>query len=65
MGLTVNEPVRLSEPASVLEVLFAFMYPQLHPELKDTPFNDLAAIAEAVEKYQVFPAITVCKIRTG
>ncbi|KAH6896190.1 hypothetical protein BKA70DRAFT_762268 [Coprinopsis sp. MPI-PUGE-AT-0042] len=65
VGLTVDEPVKLSEPASVLEVLFAFMYPRLHPELKDTPFEELVAIAEAVEKYQVYPAISLCKIRMG
>jgi hypothetical protein len=62
-GLVVDEPVRLSEPASVLEVLFAFMYPQNHPDLEDVPFEELAAVAEAVEKYQIFPAMNTCKVR--
>ncbi|KAH6896189.1 hypothetical protein BKA70DRAFT_1317319 [Coprinopsis sp. MPI-PUGE-AT-0042] len=63
VGLTVDEPVQLSEPATVLEILFAFMYPRQHPDLEDTPFKELSAIAEAVEKYQVFPALSICKVR--
>ncbi|KAH6909321.1 hypothetical protein BKA70DRAFT_232705 [Coprinopsis sp. MPI-PUGE-AT-0042] len=63
VGLTVDEPVQLPEPATVLEVLFAFMYPRQHPELEDTPFEELEPLAEAVEKYQVYPALTTCKAR--
>jgi hypothetical protein len=37
------------------------MYPRNHPDLEDVPFEDLAAVAEAVEKYQVFPAMNICK----
>ncbi|KAH6909322.1 hypothetical protein BKA70DRAFT_1400220 [Coprinopsis sp. MPI-PUGE-AT-0042] len=61
VGLTVDEPVKLSESARVLEVLFAFMYPRHHPDLEDMPFEELAPLAEAIEKYQVFPAMHVCK----
>ncbi|KAH6909317.1 hypothetical protein BKA70DRAFT_1278202 [Coprinopsis sp. MPI-PUGE-AT-0042] len=65
IGLLVDadEPVQLPEPATVLELLFAFMYARQHPELEDITFEELAEIAEAVEKYQVYPALTTCKTR--
>lgn len=62
-GLVVEGPVPLSEPAEVLEVLFAFVYPRRHPDLEDTPFAFLSQIAEAAEKYEVFSAMTIAKVR--
>ncbi|TFK24184.1 hypothetical protein FA15DRAFT_704830 [Coprinopsis marcescibilis] len=64
-GLIVadGECVSLSEPEAVLEVLFAFMYPQRHPDLEDLPFELVSAIAEAAEKYEVYPAMNVCRRR--
>jgi hypothetical protein len=58
-----DETVELSEPASVLGPLFQFMYPQPQPDLHTLPFPTLAALAEAAEKYMVYAALTVCRMR--
>ncbi|KAK7036382.1 hypothetical protein R3P38DRAFT_3312131 [Favolaschia claudopus] len=58
-----GEVVSLSETAETLELLFQFMYPKRHPGLDTTPFNVLEPLAEAAEKYQVFPAMNICHIR--
>ncbi|KAJ7186156.1 hypothetical protein C8R46DRAFT_1062607 [Mycena filopes] len=55
--------VELPETAATLELLFRFMYPERHPGLDTTPFEVLAPLAEAAEKYQVFPAMNICHIR--
>ncbi|KAF7372835.1 hypothetical protein MSAN_00489500 [Mycena sanguinolenta] len=39
------------------------MYPQRHPALDTTLFEVLETLAEAAEKYQVFPAMNICHIR--
>jgi len=59
---THNEIVELTETADTLELLFQYMYRQLQPDLHGIPFQTLASLAEAAEKYQVFPAMEVCKI---
>ena len=51
------------EPYNVLEILFEFIYPRKQPTLEDTDFETLMAIAEAVEKYQVFSAMNLYEIR--
>ncbi|KAG5637533.1 hypothetical protein H0H81_004229 [Sphagnurus paluster] len=53
----------LAEDAATLELLFQFIYPQRHPYLENTPFKELSPLAEAVEKYKVFPAMHICRIR--
>ncbi|KAF8164396.1 hypothetical protein K438DRAFT_1775548 [Mycena galopus ATCC 62051] len=58
-----GEIVDLLETAEILELLFQFMYPQRHPALDTTPFEILNPLAEAAEKYQVFPAMNICHIR--
>ncbi|KAJ7142455.1 hypothetical protein C8R44DRAFT_760689 [Mycena epipterygia] len=60
---TRDEVVPLSESAPTLELLFQFIYPRRHPALDETAFADLAALAEAAEKYQVFSAMNICRIR--
>ncbi|KAF8209577.1 hypothetical protein K438DRAFT_1753921 [Mycena galopus ATCC 62051] len=60
---TKGEIVPLSEPSTTLEVLFKFIYPRRHPALDNIAFADLAALAEAAEKYQVFSAMNICRIR--
>ncbi|KAF7354023.1 hypothetical protein MVEN_01089100 [Mycena venus] len=40
-----------------------FIYPRRHPALDGIAFADLAALAEAAEKYQVFSAMNICRIR--
>jgi hypothetical protein len=58
-----GEVVELLENSVTLELLFQFMYPQRHPALDTTPFEILHPLAEAAEKYQVFPAMNICHIR--
>ncbi|KAF8972782.1 hypothetical protein BDZ97DRAFT_858345 [Flammula alnicola] len=58
-----QEVVYLSEPASVLEILFHFIYPKRYPGLEDQNFEVVAAVAEAVEKYEVFSAMKTCEVR--
>ena len=60
---TCGETVQLTEDGATLELLFAFMYPRRHPDLESTPFVPLASLAEAAEKYEVFSAMNMCKIR--
>ncbi|KAF7372923.1 hypothetical protein MSAN_00498900 [Mycena sanguinolenta] len=58
-----GEVVELTEASVTLEILFQFMYPHRHPALDTTPFEVLEPLAEAAEKYQVFPAMNICHIR--
>ncbi|KAJ7037236.1 hypothetical protein C8F04DRAFT_1093025 [Mycena alexandri] len=60
---TLDEVIELTESSATLELLFRFMYPQRHPALDVTPFKILEPLAEASEKYQVFPAMNICHIR--
>lgn len=58
----VREAVPLTETSAVLELLFQFMYPQVQPDLDTVPFETLAGLAEAAEKYQVYAALQLIKI---
>ncbi|KAJ7610728.1 hypothetical protein DFH06DRAFT_1233247 [Mycena polygramma] len=60
---TQGQIVDLTETSVTLELLFQFMYPHRHPALDTTPFEVLEPLAEASEKYQVFPAMNICHIR--
>ncbi|KAJ7018398.1 hypothetical protein C8F04DRAFT_1052819 [Mycena alexandri] len=62
-AVTEGEIIALSETSVTLELLFQFIYPQRHPGLDATPFDVLEPLAEAAEKYQVFPAMNICHIR--
>ncbi|KAJ7669113.1 hypothetical protein B0H14DRAFT_3538781 [Mycena olivaceomarginata] len=55
------EPVALTEPSDVLELVLQFMYPQPQPDLRALDFRTLAALAEAVEKYEVHSALAICR----
>ncbi|TFK71492.1 hypothetical protein BDN72DRAFT_436672 [Pluteus cervinus] len=55
-----DEPVQLIETAETLAILFQYSYPQRHPELSGMEFDVIAPLAEAVEKYKVFPAQKAC-----
>jgi hypothetical protein len=57
-----NEVVPLTESSAVLELLLQYMYRQPQPDLKNVDFETLAGVAEAAEKYQVFTAISWCKM---
>lgn len=56
-----EEVVQLVETAAVLELLFQYLYPQRQPNLRLVEFEVLNGLAEAVEKYQVYPALDHCK----
>ncbi|KZP16110.1 hypothetical protein FIBSPDRAFT_958289 [Athelia psychrophila] len=59
------EAVSLTEDGATLELLFQYMYlgPQRHPDLKNIQFKQLAELAEAAEKYQVYLAMETCHDR--
>ncbi|KDR82813.1 hypothetical protein GALMADRAFT_112866 [Galerina marginata CBS 339.88] len=60
---TQGEIVQLTEPATVLQVLFDFIYPKRHSDLEDKDFEFMAALAEAVEKYEVYSLMPLCNAR--
>lgn len=60
---STDEWVPLAEPAAVLEVMIKYMYLQRQPDLAVLPFEVLAGVAEAVEKYGVYAALGVCSQR--
>ena len=39
------------------------MYPKRHPDLETAAIEILAPLAEAAEKYEVFSALNMCKVR--
>jgi hypothetical protein len=55
--------VHLLESSQVLEFLFQFARRQRQPDITHVAFEIFAELAEAVEKYEVFPAIELCKAR--
>ncbi|KAG6827491.1 hypothetical protein H0H92_011567 [Tricholoma furcatifolium] len=62
-GTRHTEPVVLDETSDALTTLFQFVYPSLHPDLEGLDFPHLLSIATAAEKYRVYSAMNVCKIR--
>ena len=60
---TNEERVLLSESGEILERLFKFVYPARHPDLEEFGIDIVAPLAEAAEKYQVYPAMNVCQQR--
>ncbi|KAJ7473291.1 hypothetical protein FB451DRAFT_1089121 [Mycena latifolia] len=60
---TEGEICPLSESSSTLKLLFQFIYRRRHPTLENLAFAEVAALAEAAEKYQVFSAMNICYIR--
>ena len=57
-----GEIVPLTENGDTLHLLFQYMYPQRQRDLSEIDFKQLAELAEAAEKYQVFVAMTVCNV---
>lgn len=53
--------VDLEESSSVLTLFFQYFYPKKQPDLLKVSFEVLSALAEAVERYQVFSAMQTCK----
>ena len=57
-----DEVVLLTEKASTLELLFQYMYKERQPDLSKVEPDELADLAEACEKYMVYPAMEICKV---
>ncbi|KJA14985.1 hypothetical protein HYPSUDRAFT_149705 [Hypholoma sublateritium FD-334 SS-4] len=55
--------ISLPERSDTLEIVFSFIYPNKHPNLRGLKFEELSEIRDAVEKYQVFPAMNTCERR--
>ncbi|KAF9052050.1 hypothetical protein BJ165DRAFT_1341372, partial [Panaeolus papilionaceus] len=60
-GRGLLERVSLQEKGDVLRLLLQFMHHTLLPDLDEVPFEVLAGLAEAAEKYGVFSAIALSK----
>ncbi|KDR76909.1 hypothetical protein GALMADRAFT_246023 [Galerina marginata CBS 339.88] len=58
-----QEAVRMQEKSSVLCLLLQYMHNERQPDSSKIEFEVLAPLSEAVEKYMVFSAMEVCKIR--
>ena len=58
------EPVsaEYQESADVLRVLLRFMHSEIPSDLRELPFTQLKAVAEAVNKYIVYHAIPYCSL---
>jgi hypothetical protein len=56
-----EEIIDLSEHSEVLDLLLQFMSLQRPPDVRSLDFSVLAPLAEAVEKYEVFSAMTACE----
>ncbi|TRM57729.1 hypothetical protein BD626DRAFT_634581 [Schizophyllum amplum] len=57
-----TEPVQLSENAATLALLFRFAYCEFNIDLDIVPFETVAALAEAADKYVVYSAMAVCRV---
>ncbi|KAG6839270.1 hypothetical protein C0991_004296, partial [Blastosporella zonata] len=57
-----DEYIDLTEDSSTLELMFQFVYPRPQPRLEEVTFEALIRLSEAVEKYQVYPAMQVCNL---
>jgi hypothetical protein len=60
---TQNEVVDLTETASVLDLLFHYIYPQVPPKLDDVDINLLIGLAEASRKYFFHAVIESCELQ--
>lgn len=60
---TRGEITHLTEPSAVLFLLFQFVSPRRDPEIDGLDIDILAALAEAAEKYEVFHAMSLCRLQ--
>ncbi|KAF9031707.1 hypothetical protein BDZ89DRAFT_616349 [Hymenopellis radicata] len=63
LKLDQTEVVDLSEDATTLEIILKFVHPQRPPAADNIADDLLVQIAEAVEKYGVYPGMEVCRLR--
>ncbi|KAI0312711.1 hypothetical protein OF83DRAFT_1294750 [Amylostereum chailletii] len=57
-----DEVVRLPEDSATLELLLQYMSRQPQPAIEELPFDTLAKLSEAAEKYQVYSAMKICNV---
>ncbi|KAF5392382.1 hypothetical protein D9757_001503 [Collybiopsis confluens] len=58
-----GDPIPLIESSKILQLLFEFVEQKPPPTLDGISFDDLLRLAEAAEKYIVYSALTICKIK--
>ncbi|KAJ3772251.1 hypothetical protein FB446DRAFT_788858 [Lentinula raphanica] len=58
----LEDVVRLTETATILEILFTCIYPRPFPSLEDLDFDMFMLLVEAAEKYQFFGRICACRL---
>ncbi len=63
LTLARTEVVDLPENAATLEIVLKFVHPQRPPAVDTISDDLLILIAEAVEKYGVYPGMEVCRLR--
>ncbi|PFH46148.1 hypothetical protein AMATHDRAFT_70475 [Amanita thiersii Skay4041] len=59
---STDDPVCLTETGDVVELLLRCMHNQRQPDLLSPRSKVLIALAEAVEKYLVYPAMEICRL---
>ena len=63
-GSTVaTEVVQLQEKADVLRIMLIFMHNTRLPDLNKLEFSIISPLAEAAEKYMIYSAIALCRIK--
>lgn len=55
--------ISLPERSDILQIVFSFIYANRHPNLRGLDLDRLLEIQDAVEKYQIFPAMHLCEMR--
>jgi len=63
MPVNQGEVIDLTESHDILAIVFDFMYPRKQADIEKMEFETVIQVAEAVEKYQVYPAMKVCEMR--
>jgi len=59
----VSDPVCLEETAEVLHLMLQYTHNIRLPCLDTIPFTLVASLAEAVEKYLIYSAMEICKVK--
>ncbi|KII91400.1 hypothetical protein PLICRDRAFT_507101 [Plicaturopsis crispa FD-325 SS-3] len=62
MTSSPSDVVTVTETSAVLDLLLQFMSRQPQPDMEEIAFAELAGLAEAAEKYQVYSAMQLCNI---
>lgn len=55
--------IKVEENSTVLSLLLRYMHLCTQPDPKAIPFSILEQLANAVEKYLIYSAMAICKLR--